>query len=252
MSLFPSGRKNPFWSAVITQARGTISVPTATTTNAYITPPIGETWLVSIDWSMPVIKGYTSYLGYFDFDGTTARSHKILERRVTTNYDYGHFYYNDCLSALKVLTRNRYAQLRYFQNTGASVTGIYGYSGFKLSQSLWSPSRIHASEPPKPWKRPKTKPLPSEIKALDKYAVDLLGIDIERPNEYDLAIMLEENTTLAVNEAGIPVELLTVAVKADVLADYISKFKTGEADPDVTGYRKYLDKWKDEGIDLGV
>jgi len=252
MSLFPSGRRNPFWSAVIPQVMGEVSVPSDTVTVVVIQPPAGETWLVSIDFSMYVGKGFTNYLGYSDYDGTTARLHKILSRYATTNYDYGHYFYFQSLNVLKVLTNSLYARLVYFQTSGVSVTGRYGYSGFKLSQPLWKPRRMHNPDPSKPWERPKTKPLPSEIKALDKYAVELLGIDIERPNEYDLAIILEEDTKLAVDEAGFPVERLTACVKADILADYISKFKTGEADPVATGYRKYLDKWKDEGIDLGV
>jgi hypothetical protein len=95
--------------------------------------------------------------------------------------------------------------------------------------------------------------LPSAIRALRSYACDILGLDPARPDEYTIGVILEEDTVLAVDpETNFPVERLTVVVKADVLADFIVNFKAGTDDPLVTGYRKYLDRWKAEGIDLGV
>jgi hypothetical protein len=106
---------------------------------------------------------------------------------------------------------------------------------------------------PQPWKKMASSPLPTALSALSKYAYNILGIDPAKPNEYSLGIILEEDTPLAVDpKTNFPVERLTVVVKADVLADLIAKFKAGTADPVATGYRKYLDKWKAEGIDFGV
>jgi hypothetical protein len=136
--------------------------------------------------------------------------------------------------------------------SSSSVNGYAGYSGFKLSQPLWTPKRLVNVEAPV-WKRPKTSSLPSALAALDKYAWDILGVDPSKPNDYSLCVMLEEDTPLAVDPAtNFPVERFTAVVKADVLADFIAKFQAKTADPVTTGYRKYLDKWKAEGIDFGV
>jgi hypothetical protein len=95
--------------------------------------------------------------------------------------------------------------------------------------------------------------LPTGLEALDKYAYDILGINPDKPNDYDLGIILEEDTPLAIDPAtNFPVERLTVVVQAEVLADYIAKFKAKTADPIATGYMKYLKAWKDKGIDLGI
>jgi hypothetical protein len=88
---------------------------------------------------------------------------------------------------------------------------------------------------------------------LDKYKALILGLDPERPDEYALGIILEEDTPLAIDpNTGFPVERKSAYVKADVLADLILKFKSGALDYVKAGYEPYLKKWKSEGIDLGV
>jgi hypothetical protein len=68
-----------------------------------------------------------------------------------------------------------------------------------------------------------------------------------------LAVILEEDTPLAVDEnTGFTVERKSVYVLADVLADLITKFRTGALDYVKAGYEPYLRKWKAGGIDLGV
>jgi hypothetical protein len=44
---------------------------------------------------------------------------------------------------------------------------------------------------------------------------------------------------------------MSAYVPADTLADLITQFKQGKSSPDITGYTKYIMKWKNEGIDLG-
>ncbi|MEM4570941.1 MAG: hypothetical protein QXE66_06505, partial [Desulfurococcaceae archaeon] len=106
---------------------------------------------------------------------------------------------------------------------------------------------------PRPWRRGKTKPLPATLAGLEKYAYDILGLDPAKPNEYELGIVLEEDVPLAVDPVtSFPIETLTVCVRAGVLAELVNKFKRKELDPSLAGYKKYIDKWKSEGIDLGV
>jgi hypothetical protein len=237
--------KFPFWSAIINQTAGSVSSPANSTVSIVIQPPSGEVWLVWIDvWlNLPAS---ASAVTYNDYDGTTAHMHT----RCAIGGTYG--LYNPKLGLLKVLTNSLYARIDVLNpTTGTSTGAYYGYSGFKLSQPLWSPKR--GDRPVSPWKKPTGLPLPSAISALDKYKAEILGLDPSKPNEYGLAVILEEDTPLALDPtSGFPVERFTAVVKADVLADLIAKFKAGTLSPDVTGYRKYLDKWKAEGIDLGV
>jgi len=236
--------KFPFWSAIITQVQGSVNIPGNATVYVEIQPPSGETWWVEIG---AIDSASTaSQLRYFDYDGSTRRLH------------YGNYMnlsYEDvkgiCIS--RILTNSLYASIQWRNGAGDSETGLYGYSGFKLSQPQWTPKRLVDASKPKPLKKPPTKSPPSELSDLKKYAYDMLGINPNRPDEYDLAIILEEDTPLAVDpKTNFPVERFSAYVQASVLADFIRKFKDGTADPVVTGYRKYLDKWKAEGIDFGV
>jgi hypothetical protein len=245
MSYYALPARTRFWSAIITQTQGEVSVPATTWTYVSIQPPSGETWLIELACYDDYINaGYDKKVLYQDYDGTTARDHIMHSEKtdaLTTR-----------LALQRILTNLLYARIGFYTN-GAS-TGYYGYSGFKLSKPLWTPKRVdEVAVGPKPWKKSKTAILPSVLSALDKYAWDILGLDPSKPNDYALGIILEENTPLAVDpNTGFPVERLTAVVQADVLADLIGKFKAGKEDPVATGYRKYLDKWKAEGINFGV
>lgn len=235
----------PFWRAIITQVAGSISIPAGAIGTVDVHPPSGETWLCDFLFSMWLAAtGYRKDVWWEDYDGVTVRSHGVVE-----NYNE----FASCISTRRVLTYSLYGRMRFKNGYTTTQTAYYGYSGFKLSQPLWSPKRINQNPPPKPWKVSRTKPLPLTIAKLDKYAFDILGINPTKPDDYDLGVFLEEDTLLATDPAtNFPVERFTAVVQADVLTDYIDKFKVGTADPATTGYRKYLDKWKAEGIDLGV
>jgi hypothetical protein len=237
--------KFPFWSAIITQNQGSVSIPTVSTVYVDIQPPSGETWGVTLSATADVYM--VTQLQYFDYNGTTRRLHHGNVWG-TTGYlgPIG-------IVITRVLTNTLYGSLAWHNSDSSSAhTGYYGYSGFKLSQPLWSPKRLN-NPGPKPWKKAKSKPLPIGLEALDKYAHDILGIDPSKPDEYDVGVILEEDTPLAIDPAtNFPLERYTAVVKADVLADFISKFRTGKADPVACGYSKYLKRWKTEGVDFGI
>jgi len=278
MSMFPSGRRNPFWSAIITQTQGDVDVPHATFVYVDIQPPAMQTWQLWIDTCIYTPKTYLSYLWYYDYDGTTRRLHHGWTRDTTTNVDYGHFFSRFSTGLLKILTNALYASLMYWQNSGYLQTVSYGYSGFKLSQPLWSSVRAQGQAnpliKPKPWKRKPSKllPLPRKIKALEPDAFDRWNDQIR---DYELSIMLEEDTPLAVDpETGFAIERLTACIKAEDLVNLLNQRDEPTLRPDVvleappkcrgrnmreltkeefeevTGYKKYFDKWRDKGISL--
>lgn len=238
-----SQTKFPFWSAIITQTQGSTSVASGATTTIDIKPPTGETWLIFLDFYLDSDSSL-SYVAYYDFNGSTARLHTVSKTRGSYGISFPH------LSVIKILTSDLYARLTVYNASGVSVNFYYGYNGFKLSKPLYTPKNVNELTT-KAWKQTASKPLPEVLKPLEKYAVDILGANPLKPLEYETVIMLEENKTIAIDPVSeFPVETLNVYVQADILADLIAKFKTKTADPIKTGYEKYLNKWKDEGIEL--
>ena len=238
--------KFPFWSEIIAQTQGSVSPPSSTLTTVDIQPPSGETWWIFIytGWS-DNIQGYAGNVRtfYYDFDGTVGRIHGDVLAPSSNNSG---------LFVARILTNTLYGRIGFYQSVNiANIYAYYGYSGFKLSKPLWSPARVN--DPVMPFKLKTDLPLPDPIKPLDKYKALIYGINPNKPNDYDLAIILEEDTPLAVDpNTGFPVERYSAYILASSLADLIAKFKTGALDPVKAGYRKYLDKWKREGIDFGI
>jgi hypothetical protein len=237
--------KFPFWSAIITATSGGVSVPASSSVNVDIQPPSGEVWLF-LGGALILTTVAGTYIIVNEFDGTTANRF----REPYTSGSYGKTL-PEC-DIVYIFTNARYCRITAYNAASVAASLDYSYSGFKLSQPLWSPKRL-SNPNSKPWKKPATLSVPSVISPLQKYAYDILGIDPTKPDEYGLGIILEEDTPLAVDPTtNFPVERLTAVVKADVLADFIAKFKTGKADPVATGYSKYLKRWKTEGIDFGI
>jgi hypothetical protein len=242
--------KFPFWSAIISLSQGTVSVPAGSTVYVAIQPPAGETWLVWLNLYWVGVSGSPMHLWLYDYDGSTMRAHTGIGQEPTGSPGYGNYTNPLGLGALMILLSTLYARIGYHNGTSATTySGYYGYSGFKLSQPLWTPRRLIDSS--RPWKRPTTLTLPDPIKPLQKYACEMLGLDLTKPEEYTFGVILEEDTPLAVDpETGFPVERLTVVAKADDLASIISGIKAGKIDPVASGYKKYLEKWASEGVKL--
>jgi len=235
MSLWRSPGKFPFWSAIIPQQNGSGSVAARTVTTVSIVPPAGEVWFVHIafelnDWTANDTVCYTA-AGY-------------EHTRCQIGGSYGELIPH--LEVWNILTNTNYAML-YFENAAtAAKLFFYGYSGFKLSRPLWSSKRLGVAVTP--FKRATDKPLPTEISALDKYKVELYD---HSKGDYVLSLILEEDTPLAVDDKGFPVERMSAYVSVD---DFMSKIYTpytaGTLDLVKSGWKKYFDKWKAEGISI--
>jgi hypothetical protein len=226
----------PFWSAIILQSQGSVSVPSNSNVNVTIQPSPNETWWVWIDAFID--RGIVPYARYSDFDGTTARRHTDSV--------------NPRIGVLKILTNTLYAQLTFYNDTTSAQTAYYAYSGFKLSKPHWMPQRPDSTST-KPFKLSTDLPLPDPIKPLDKYKALIRGLDPANPDQYVLVIVLEEDTPIAVDPlTRFPVERKSVYIDANVLADLVRKFRSGEVDYVKAGFEQYLKKWKAEGIDLGI
>jgi len=240
MSLAYSRTKFPFWSAIIEQQHGGITVASSSSAFVEIQPPPGETWLVWIDVNLWTDAAYST-VGYYDYDGATRRAHRLTR----TLGSYGYSFPN--LGVLKVLTNSLYASLYIYNADSAESDAYYGYSGFKLSKPLWSLERLDSS---RAWKRkPSEFSILPEVEALSDYIVDIYD-DVQ--GRYRQAIICEENTPLAIDpRTNFPVERLTVICYVDDFINNILKpYKEGTLDLERTGWKKYFQRWREEGIKL--
>jgi hypothetical protein len=229
--------KFPFWSAIIAQTYGTVSLPPNLMTYVIIQPPSNETWLVWIDFYMDTTTQNSEVL-YHDYDGSTGHRHTSCR----TGGTYGSIMPH--LGVLKILTNSLYARLAFNNVSASSLLGYYGYSGFKLSQPIWTSKKTSdAAASPRPWNKPTEQPIPDMLKPLSKYIADVWS-DVQE--EYVQAIVLEKDTVLAVDpDTNFPVERLDVVISVQDFLKGLADFK---AKPAETGYKKYFDKWASEGI----
>jgi len=231
--------KFQFWSAIITQTQGSVSVAAGATVNVDVQPPAGETWLVSFGaWDTTSNGTYVSSVEYLAYDGTTEKSVRKWYNNASNH--------NPNISHTAILTNSLYARLKFYSSNAS--TGYYGYSGFKLSQPHWTPKRTLAtdSDPETvPWLKPTEQPITDMLKPLSKHIVDVWdGVQ----GKYVQAILLEKDTVLAVEPTtGFPVERMTAYIDTETFIKRYTEFK---ADPDSTGYRKYFKKWAEEGISI--
>jgi len=237
-------KKVPFWSAIILQNQGTVSVAANSTGYVTIQPPPGETWWVEIALDNPCTSA-GSWADYRDYDGSIDRGHVVCY----TQGSYG--WVRPFVIISRILTNSLYGYASFRNTCTNTMLMCYSYSGFKLSQPIWTPKRIGGSERMLPFKREATRPLPSALSGLEKYACEVRGLDPTKPDEYVLAIVLEEDTVLASDPAtGFPIERFSAYVAAETLADLITKFKRREFDPIKAGFEKYLIKWRKEGLEV--
>jgi len=234
--------KFPFWSAIIEQQQGSISIAANSWGSVDIQPPSGETWLVFISASVQF--NYCSVvkpIRYSDYDGTTARIHLDSHGRDSSDWGVQIVY-------PVILTNSLYARISARNSDSVARTLYYGYSGFKLSKPIWKPRRLSSNDPP--WKRvPSQFPIPKEVEPLKKYVVDVYDHDLRK---YRQAIILEENTPLAVDpKTGHAVERMTAWIFVeDFIKNVLKPYVEGTLDLVRSGWKKYFDKWAEEGISL--
>jgi len=242
--------KFPFWSAILTQSANTVSISGLSTYTVTIQPPSGESWLVWINaFADDTMAG--TYVAYYAYNGTSATLQYASYAGENASGNTAPGYSTPRIGMLELLTSSLYGQVAIHNQETSSITGGYGYSGFQLSQPLWTPKRL--TDPGKPFIVPTDATLPDPIQPLAKYEALILGLDPTKPNDYVLGIILERDTPLAVDPAtGQVVERGSAFVSADALANLITQFKSGQLDYVKAGYEKYLLKWKAEGIDFGI
>lgn len=260
--------KFPFWSAIILQSQGSVSVAAGSTVVVDIQPPVGETWLIDIVASTRTDAGYRASVQYLDFDGTTARLHVENHVKPGRGEEFA-----TPISVQRVLTNTLYGRLSFYRDT--SGRGNYGYSGFKLSKPHWTPSSLNNTDP-KPWKRKRKRKLkrrlPKRVAALKKYGFEVYVFEID---DYVPAIMVEENVPLAIDpNTGFPVERKTVYVLVDDLIRILDWRDNPRLRPDQViedhpkyrgrnlrdlskdefedymGWKTYFEKWRNEGINI--
>jgi len=233
--------KFPFWSAIITQQQGSISVPASSTSTITIQPASDETWLIFGGVSVDTYD-VVGHIAITDYDGATERTHYVNE--VSSGSACG--YHIPCITFTAILTNSLYLHLNCYNGASTDRSAYYGYSGFKLSKPQWSAKRF---DDPRPWKRKAIKSLPTtpiDLTPLESYHYEIFDTRI---NDYRDVIMLEEDTPLAIDpNTNFSVERFTAYVYVDNFVKNLDLFK---ADPIKTGYKKYFDKWKSEGITIG-
>jgi len=227
----------PFWSAIIEQVQVAITVAGGTSAYTNIQPPAGETWLIDISGDFRP-RGLASLVEWFDYDGVTRRTH-------------GGFYQDPAMtsvttpihSVLRVLTNSLYGSFRHHNPSTVSHTCPFGYSGFKLSKPL--ARLIPLNDPTPPFRRkPSRFAIPAELEDLRGYIVDVYESQFM---SYKQAIELERGTEIAKDERGNVVMTQDVYALTDEVLPILTEIK---ADPERSGWKKYLDKWAEEGITL--
>lgn len=221
--------KFPFWSSIITQVQGSISVPAGTSTYVNIQPPAGETWVVEI--AAGVDTAGINKLNYCDFDGTTERKHTgMFVNSTTVNVPI--------MSLTRIISNALYAKLSYANTRTFADTAYYGYSGFKLSQPQWTPVRLKI-ESYNPFKRP----------VPEKYTLAFLNLrekaylNPEGKVAYHLA-----TEVLSIDPVkNVPVETVEYHVLEEDLVKGLTDFKSR---PKETGWEKIFNLLDKEGITL--
>jgi len=224
--------KFPFWSAIIVQTGGSLSVSASSIAVLDIQPASGETWLIFLDGLLDYVLGGLE-VQYASYDGTT----EIIQTARRTGGSYG--YLKAEINVIRVITNTLWARLKFMNSSSGALTGRYGYAGFKLSEPKFIPKRAY--DPPV-WKR-RPQILPAELQNIKDYVWEIYNHNVE---DYRTAIVFEENTPLAYDpNTGFPIERYTVYAFYDDLKKILSLIAS---DPKKTGYNKYIDILKKAGL----
>jgi len=235
-----------FWSEIILLTDSVVSVSADSTVIVDIRPPSGETWFVFIDAVLRSdVAGSYIYIAR-DCPDTIPCVHNWCEIAGSYGLKY------PTLSVTKILTYDYYVYI-YAKNsdTSNSRTLFYGYSGFKLSKPLYLPERNMQlrNQLREQIRRMKTTEfrIPDEVEALRDSIVDVYDLS---EGKWRQAIILEKDTPLAKDErTGHVIERLSVMCYVDdFINNILKRLKLGQLDLERSGWKKYFEKWRNEGI----
>lgn len=221
--------KFPFWSAIITQTQGSISVPASSSAFVNIIPSPGEAWWVEIA-CVCLFDSSGDYVRYFDYDGTTARLH--IEDAELGGYKDNY----QRLVLTRYLTNTLYARLEMYNASSSVQTGYYGYSGFKMSNPQWSAKKTESAILNVPFKRP-----------VKDVAIPQLAAKAYLNPENKIAYHLATEVLAVDPDKNVPVETVEYHVLEEDLVQKLTEFK---ANPEKTGWKKIFDKLVQEGTVL--
>lgn len=227
-------QKYGFWSEIITLQRFSMTVPAGATGVAEIQPSSGEVWWVFPSGACDA-SGCTVEIS--SYDGNTSM---IIMTASTYNFQVS-----------VVITNSLWARISFRNTTTSARTAFIHYSGFKLSRPLWSAEVVTSSVSRSPDVLRTDTPLPKPIAPLQKYARLVLGLDLDNPNRYVLAVALDEDLPLQRDsKTGFPVVRRSAYIRADVLAKYVEDIRSGTVSARELGLEEYLERWAAEGIRL--
>jgi len=234
----------------LVSASGEVSVPAGAENVIDVKPPTGEVWEVSagneIDY--PGGNGASMY-----FDGTYVRG--SYHRKVGEAFGASGF--------IGFITDSLYLRLYIRNPDTVAHPQRYGYVGYKVKASSIPHISLFVTKYPRSelarYSRQSPNPhgsvtLPDYLKPLERYAF----IDWEG----EVAIYLEKDMSLRKDEVGNVIELMNTWVKIkeiehlfrDLIDDttkrplmtYIRERSVAKK----MGWEKYIDKWREEGIEF--
>jgi len=226
--------KFPFWSAIVLlTAESSLYFPSDGEETLTITPPAGETWLIML-YGRAWMESSDKYHGAYAMG--IANNANPFKYTIYSSQNALYFYYR--------------------------------YSAFKLSENLISLKKNNAIQE----RKPSALPLPEVLEPLRKYTMD--RIDPITGDVVEQLIILEENTPLAVDDSGHVIESFSAYISTRNLMNILAQRDDPSKRPDtileappkyrgrrmreltasefeeVTGHKKYLDKWRKEGINI--
>jgi len=235
--------------AVIGPTVGSVSVGAGASADLDVQPPAGETWEISLGGQCTGYAGNRGRIGYYD--GVT---HYVGMTHWDENIGGVSMYF-------ALIDNSVYARLNVINRGTATFDFTYGYSGYKVKSSSirrakLTPTRelIEKMSEVRRLKNGGSAVLPDWCKPLEPYAyIDQDG---------DIAIYLEKDVPLRVDDKGNVIERLTISVKlksfetlfAEEIADSTKRplmtYIREKSVRDNMGWEKYVDKWRDEGIEF--
>lgn len=234
--------KFPFWSEIIESRTSHIVVNANSTGTLTIQPSAAETWWISVNCVIcSEVSG--SYIRAYLKVGTSSSTIDYILTRGSSGITYPHVRLNS------IIKNNKYLYLAARNESNGSSASFYcGYSGFKLSERLWSPKGLNENIEILPDERKVTKPIPNKFSAFEDIIVEKLTEDERGRQVYKHAIVLEKDVPLAIDEkTNHIVERYSMYCFLDDFEDILNRYKERKLDLERSGWKKYIDQFEEEG-----